>query len=221
MSDFALLPFAPRARMMERVARMTARREEDREILGALLALCLGWMQAAEAAEAILTRFGGIEEALNADPRELIDMPELGEVGAAALRAVRDAAEQLERRRRRACTLASDAALIAHLQASVPTGGAGWRVLFLDASGIVLGEDTLPADGEQPAGPMIRNALKLDADALVVARRCEGEVPSASPQDLALASHLNQAAQVMGLHLRDMVLLGRDGHVSLRRAGVA
>ncbi len=219
MSEFALLPFVPRARMMERVARMTAQQEEDREILCALLALCLGWMQAAEAAEAILTRFGGMEEAMNADPRELIGMPELGEVGAAALRAVREAAEQLERRRRRASTLASRAALVAHLQASVPAGGVGWRALFLDASGVLLGEETLPAGAGQPAGPMVRRALKLDADAIVVARRCEGAVLAASPDDLALASSLDQAAQVMGLQLRDMVLLGRDGHVFVSTAG--
>lgn len=215
MSEFALLPFVPRARVMDRVARMTARREGDREILCALFALCLGWMQAAEAAEAILTRFGGIEDALDADPRELIDMPELGEVGAAALRAVREAAEQLERRRRRASSLTSEAALIAHLQGSVPAEAEGWRVLFLDTDGVLLSEDTLSANADQPVGSMIRRAVKLDADTMVAARRCKGETPSASRQDLALASSLDQAARMMGLQLRDMVLLGRDGHISL------
>ncbi|MEO3474003.1 JAB domain-containing protein [Roseomonas sp. CAU 1739] len=195
---------------------------EDREILFALLAPCLGCMEAAEAVEAVLARFGGLTEAVAAAPRDLASLPELGEAGAAALRAVLAAAQRLDHlRRAKRPVLARAAAWMAHLRRGGASLAAGeFRALYLDPRGVLLAEETL--GGSEPAalpGQVIRRALALEAEGIVLARGCGRGAASASPGDIAMARSLDQAVQVMGLRLRDMLVLGRTTQVSLREVG--
>jgi DNA repair protein RadC len=194
---------------------------EDREILYALLAPCLGCMEAAEAVEAVIARFGGLAEATAAKSQDLAALPELGEAGAAALRAVMAAALRLERMRRgRRPALARTAAVLAHLRhgASAITAGE-LRALFLDARGVLLAEETVgPGTAAAVPGRVIRRALALDADAIMLARGCEGGDPVASESDIAMARSLDQAAAVMGLRLREHLVLGRTAHALMNEA---
>lgn len=192
---------------------------EDREILFALLAPCLGCMEAAEAVEAVLARFGSLTEAVAATPGDLVALPELGEAGAAALRAVLAAARRLDRlRRSRRPVLGRSAAWVAHLRRGGATMAAGqFRALFLDPRGVLLAEETV--DASAPAavpGKVIRRALALEAEGIVLVRGCGSGTASANRGDMAVARSLDQAAQVMGLRLREMLVMGRTAHVSVR-----
>ena len=185
---------------------------EDREILYALLAPCLGCMEAAEAVEAVIARFGGLAEATAAGAQDLASLPELGEAGAAALRAVMAAALRLERlRRSRRPVLTRTAAVLAHLRRGASAIGAGeLRALFLDARGALLAEEAVgPGTAAAVPGKVIRRALALEADGVLLARGCAGGDPVASDSDIAMARSLDQAAAVMGLTLREHLVLGR------------
>lgn len=201
---------------------LAATETEDREILYALLAPCLGCMEAAEAVEAVIARFGGLADAIAAEPQDLALLPELGEAGAAALRAVMAAALRLERMRRsRRPLLTRTAAVLAHLRrgASAITAGE-LRALFLDARGVLLAEETVgPGAASTVPGKVIRRALALEADGIVLARGCEGGDPVPSESDAAMARSLDQAAAVMGLRLREHLVLGRTAHAAMRETG--
>lgn len=195
---------------------------EDREILFGLFAPCLGCMEAAEAVEAVIARFGSLAEAVAAPPRDLAALPELREGGAAALRAVLATARRLDRvRRARRPVMAHAAAWVGHLR----RGGAGlaagqFRALFLDPRGVLLAEESFGAAGPASVpGQVIRRALALEAEGIVLARGCRGDAAPAET-DVAMARSLDQAAGVMGLRLRDLLLVGRSAHASLREAGV-
>lgn len=194
---------------------------EEREILFGLFAPCLGCMEAAEAVEAVLARFGSLAEAVAAPPRDLAALPELGEGGAAALRAVQATARRLDRlRRTRRPVMAHAAAWVAHLRRDGAGPAAGeYRALFLDPRGALLAEETLGAAGPAAVpGQAIRRALALEADGIVLARGCRGDAAPAEA-DVTMARSLDHAAKVMGLRLRDLLVIGRSAHASLRAAG--
>lgn len=190
--------------------------EEDREVLFALLAPCLGCMAAAEAAEALLGRFAGLTEVLGAPLPELAAMRELGEGGAAALKAAQAAAQRLERLRASRPALRGTAALLAYLRRAEPLGE-GLRALFLDARDRLIADE--PVAGGAP-GRALRRALALRAEGLLLVRARASGDPTAAEADIALARSLEQAAQVMEIRLVDVVVMGRGAPASLRAAGL-
>lgn len=196
---------------------------DDREILFALFAPCLGYMAAAEATEALLARFDTLADIVKAAPCDLLSVPELGEAGAAALVAVQMAAAELERLRT-ACrpVLLHAGAWVAHLRrgsAGIATGE--FRALFLSAAGVLLSEETVGLNGTAPLpGKIIRRALALEAEGIVLARgEADGE-PVASESDIVSGCMLHRAARLMGMRLHDHLVIGRSDHASLRDAAV-
>ncbi|WP_198378627.1 hypothetical protein [Neoroseomonas rubea] len=117
---------------------------EDREILFALLAPCLGWAEAADATEATMACFGSFLAAAEAVEADLAALPALGEVGAAAIKAVHAAAICLLRRaaaaRARPVLNSTGAvgALLATSFARRPVGEV--RPLFLDPATLAMRE---------------------------------------------------------------------------------
>ena len=91
--------------------------------------------------------------------------------------------------------------------------------MFLDPRGVLLAEETLGAAGPATVpGQVIRRALALEAEGIVLARGCRCDAAPAEA-DVAMARCLDQTARVMGLRLRDLLVMGRSAHVSLRAAG--
>lgn len=196
---------------------------EDREILFTLLAPCLGCMEATEALEALFARFDSLAEVMAAAPSDLAEVPELGEAGAAALIALQAAAAQLQRLHSRGRPiLVHPASWVAHLR----RGGAGmapgeFRALFLDRCGALLAEETVGSEGGHAVpGRVIRRALALEAEGIVLARGHDGGDLAASESDIVMACSLHQAARVLGLRLHDHLVMARTDHASLRDAGV-
>ncbi|MBP0463315.1 hypothetical protein J5Y09_05285 [Roseomonas sp. PWR1] len=200
---------------------------EEREILFALLAPCLGWAEAAEASAATMARYGGFPAAAEAAEADLAALPVLGEAGAAAIKAVHAAALCLLRHRAAAPmrpVLDSTRAVVAHLGASAARRPAGEvRALFLDAGEGLIAEEAVggpdaTADSGLPSR-VVRRALARDAASVVLVRRLGGD-PVALPAEAALAGRVQEAALLVGLRLADHLLLGRAGHVSLRGQGL-
>jgi DNA repair protein RadC len=222
MDAFAIQPDArPRPAAPPAAAALGAADAEEREILFGLLEPCLGCMEAAEAVEALLARFGDLAGVFAAAPRDLAALPELGEAGAAALRAVLAAAQRLDRlRQARRTVLPHAEAWVAHLRrrgAGVPAGQ--FRALFLDPDGVLLAEESVAAAPQAVPGQVLRRALALEAEGIVLARGCAGARAVADARDVAMARSLDQVAEVMGLRLRDLLVMGRVGHASVRGAG--
>jgi len=63
-------------------------------------------------------------------------------------------------------------------------------------------------------------ALRARAAALVVAHNHPSGDPEPSPEDCALTERLRDAARLLGLELLDLVVVGRNGFVSLRERGI-
>ncbi len=192
----------------------------EHEVLFGVLAPCLGWMEAAEATQAALQRFGGLAGALAAPEAELAAIGPLGEAGAATLKGLAAAALHLgalqpaERPVLRALP-----AILAHLRAGgeVP---AGLRAIFLDARDRVVCEEAMGRADAGAAARVLRRAVTLHAVAVIVLRHEPGGDPVALDADVLLARRIAEAGQVIEVELRDHLVLGHGAPQSLRGLGL-
>lgn len=201
--------------------------EADRELLFAVLAHGLGCMGAAEAADVLLARYGSLAEAVAAEATALAALPQLGEGGAAALKAVHAAALHCERlRRSRRPVLGGTAGVLAYLRRGGARGAPGeMRALFLDGADRLLADEIVGATGPGAVAAVparaLRRALALQAAGMVLVRAAPGGGdPVAGAADIAMARSLDQAARVLEMRLRDLLVVGPARHASLRERGL-
>lgn len=178
-------------------------------------------MEAAEATEAVLARFGDLAEAIGAAEATLAAIPALGAEGAAALKAIEAALRRVESlRAARRPVLACRRAVLDYLGKRGAEQAEGeCRALFLDPRSRLLADEiigTVPArdPGLLPAR-VLRRAVVLDAAAIVLARRAAQAHPMPEAGERALAQRMAEAAGLIGMGLRDYLLLGRRSSVSV------
>jgi len=71
------------------------------------------------------------------------------------------------------------------------------------------------------ASDIFREAMLLDAHAIVLAHNHPSGDPAPSPQDVSLTRELIDAGELLGIRLLDHVVLGQSAYVSMQREGLA
>lgn len=95
-----------------------------------------------------------------------------------------------------------------------------FRILFLDK------RNTLIADEVQQQGTIdhtpvyprevVKRALELSATALILVHNHPSGDPTPSRADIDMTKLIAEAAKPLGIALHDHVIIGKDGHVSLK-----
>ena len=67
---------------------------------------------------------------------------------------------------------------------------------------------------------MVRRALELEAAAIILVHNHPSGDPSPSREDLAMTARVVEAASVLGLVVRDHVIVGNGRWTSFREAGL-
>ena len=72
-----------------------------------------------------------------------------------------------------------------------------------------------------PVNPrqIVKRAVILDAQSIVIAHNHPSGDPSPSGADVEVTLDLKRAAEAVGVRLLDHLIIGRSGHVSLRTLG--
>ncbi len=199
----------------------------DAELLALLLASA---MPACEdpgtlAREAV-ARFGSLASLLAAPVRELQGFAGFGPHSLSAIKLLHEAALRLSRARMQGeAVLADSGRLIGYLTAVLAREKIEqFRILFLDAG------DRLIADEAQARGTVnhtpvyprevVRRALELEAAAVILVHNHPSGDPSPSREDLAMTAQVVEAAAVLGLVVRDHVIVGNGRWTSFREAGL-
>ncbi|ACI50005.1 DNA repair protein RadC [Gluconacetobacter diazotrophicus PA1 5] len=200
---------------------------DDTALLASILALALPpGADPADAARALLARFGTIGAVFAADPAELASAV----AGRLQIRVIvpllREAAIRLMRARiRQGDLLSCHDALMAYLQASLARDTVEqFRVLFLDRGTRLIADEVL-AQGtidQTPVYPreVMRRAIQLKASELILVHNHPGWNPTPSREDIAMTRRLAQIATVLGLTVRDHVIVGNGASISFRQAGL-
>ena len=121
--------------------------------------------------------------------------------------------------------LSSWSALVSYCQRSMQgLGSEQFRVLFLDRKNRlirdeVLGEGTVDHAPVYPR-EIMRRALELQASALILVHNHPSGDPSPSTADVEMTKLIVEAARTLEIAVHDHLVVGRQGHASLRQLGL-
>ncbi len=228
--EAAIKPAAPgaghRARLRERLLAGGSEALADYEVLEYLLFGAYPRGDTKPLAKALLARFGSLGAVLNADAGALrqvkgVSDASIGALKIAALAARRLARSELGQRP----LLSSWSALLDYLAIDMADLTVERvRVLYLDTRNRLV-RDHLAAEGtidEAAIHPreVIRHALDIGASALILVHNHPSGNPEPSRADLAVTQRIVEAGRNLGIQVLDHVIVGREGHVSLKAKGL-
>jgi len=215
-----------RARLRKRLLDGGSEALGDHEVIEFTLMGAIPRRDVKPIARTLLTRFGSLAGVLNADPAALAKHPGMGETSAAALAIIAVAARRLARQAvRDQPVLGSWQALIDYLTIDMAhLTVERVRVLYLDVRNRLIldhhvGDGSIDEAAIHPR-EVIRKALDLGATALILVHNHPSGSPSPSRADIQITQRIAEAGRLLGVAVHDHVIVGREGHVSLKAQGL-
>ena len=215
-----------RERLRQRLLKGGAEALADYEVLEFLLFASIPRGDTKPLAKALIAHFGSLAGVLNADPRALQQVKGLGQSSAAALKAVAIASRRMTRAQLvEKPLLSSWQALLDYLTTDMAhLTVERVRVLYLDAKNRLI-DDHHVGDGsidEAAIHPreVIRKAMDVGASALILVHNHPSGNPEPSRADIQVTRKIAEAGRLLGVTVHDHVIVGREGHVSLRAKGL-
>ncbi len=198
----------------------------DYEVLEYLLFAGIRQGDTKPVAKALLAHFGTLANVLNADPGALQQVNGIGESSAAALKSVAIAARRMARSQvREKPVLGSWQALIDYLSIDMAhLTVERVRILYLDTRNRLiddfhLGDGSIDEASIHPR-EVIRRAMDVGASALILVHNHPSGNPEPSQADIQVTRRIAEAGRLLGVTVHDHVIIGSEGHVSLRAKGL-
>jgi DNA repair protein RadC len=198
----------------------------DYEVLEYLLFAARARGDTKPTAKALLARFGSLAGVLNADANALAEVAGMGEVSAAALKIVALAARRMARSQvRQQPVLGSWQALLDYLAIDMAhLTVERVRVLYLDTRNRLIldhqaQEGTIDEAAIHPR-EVVKKALEVGATALILVHNHPSGNPEPSRADIQITHRIAEAGRLLGITVHDHVIVGREGHVSLKVKGL-
>ncbi|MEQ1499470.1 MAG: DNA repair protein RadC [Novosphingobium sp.] len=198
----------------------------DHEVIEYLLMTAIPRKDVKPLAKTLLARFGGLAGVFNAESAALAKHPGMGETSAAAFKIVALAARRLARAGvQEKPILASWQALLDYLTIDMAhLGHERVRVLYLDTKNRLV-QDDLVSEGtldEAAIHPrtVVKKALDLGAAALILVHNHPSGSPEPSRADIQITGRIAEAGRLLGIIVLDHVIIGKEGHVSLKARGL-
>ena len=215
-----------RARLRERLLGGGPEALADYEVLEYLLFAGMRQGDTKPVAKALLARFGSLANVLNADPAALQQVTGVGQTSAAALKSVSIAARRMAR------SELSDKPVLGSWQALIDYLAIDMahltiervRILYLDTRNRLIDDHHL-GDGsidEAAIHPreVIRKAMDVGASALILVHNHPSGNPEPSQADIQITRRIAEAGRLLGVTVHDHVIIGSEGHISLRSKGL-
>jgi len=214
--------FRLRARLLNGGAEALA----DDEVLEYLLFAALKQGETKPIAKALIKRFGNFAGVLNADAKALKSVKGVGETSAAALKSVAFAARRMARVEvQQKPVLGSWQALLDYLTIDMAhLTVERVRVLYLNTQNrLVLDEHVGDGSIDEAAihpREIIRQALDIGASALILVHNHPSGNPEPSRADIQITNRIAEAGRLLGIVVHDHIIIGREGHTSLKAKGL-
>lgn len=198
----------------------------DHELVEYLLALAIPRRDTKPLAKVLIAEFGGIGGVLTADAEALLRVSGMGESSVAALKIAQAAALRLLKSQvREQPVLGSWQALLDYLRADMAhLTVERVRVLHLNSRNMLIRDENM-GDGsiDQAAiyvREVIRRAMDLGSAALILVHNHPSGDPAPSRQDIEITRNIVEAGKRLGIAVHDHVVIGRNGHSSMRALGL-
>ena len=215
-----------RARLRKRLFEGGADALLEHELVEYLLALALPRRDTKSLAKKLIKDFGGFGPLLSADAEAIMRIGEVGEGAAAAVKiAQATALRLLESRFMGGQVLGSWQALLDYLKADMafhPVERV--RVLYLNAKNMLIRNEPMSEGSVDEAAvyvrEVIRRALEYQATAIILVHNHPSGDPQPSRQDIKLTREIIDAGRPLKIAVHDHVIIGANGHASLRAMGL-
>lgn len=198
----------------------------DHELIEYLLALAIPRRDTKPLAKALIHEFGGLPGLLTADAAAIARMPGMGDTAIAALKIAHASAIRLSRGQVAARpVLANWQALLDYLRADMAHHVIERvRVLHLNSRNMLI-RDELMSEGSIDEAALyvrevIRRALELGSAAIILVHNHPSGDPAPSRADIELTRSVAEAGKRLGIALHDHIIIGTEGHSSLRSMGL-
>ena len=226
MADASTDGSGHRARLRQRLFEGGPDALLDHELVEYLLALAIPRRDTTPLAKKLLHEFGGFGGLMTADAAAIARVGEIGETAVAALKTAHAAALRLLKDEvRERPVLGSWQALLDYLHADMAHEGIERvRVLFLNTKNVLIRDEPMWEGSVDESAvyvrEIMRRALDLKATAIIVVHNHPSGDPAPSQQDIRLTRDLAEAGRHLKVTLHDHVIIGAQGHASLRAMGL-
>jgi DNA repair protein RadC len=218
--------FGHRERLRQRLLKGGTDPLEDYELLELVLQAAQTRRDTKPIAKALLDRFGSLGGVLAAAPEALKAVKGMGEVSAVQIKATHAVvARMLREEVQKQPVLSSWKQVIAYVKAAMAHAPSEqFRILFLDKKNKLIGDEVQQRGtvDHAPVYPreVVKRALELGASALILVHNHPSGDPTPSRSDIDMTKEVQKAAAALGLVVHDHIVVGRDGHASLRTLGL-
>lgn len=215
-----------RARLRQRLIEGGPEALLDHELIEYLLALAIPRKDTKPLAKRLIAEFGGIGGLLTADAEAITRTGGVGETAVAALKIVQAAALRLLRSEvRNAPVLASWQALLDYLRADMAHMlTERVRVLHLNTRNMLIRDEVMAEGSIDQAAvsirEVIRRAIDLGSASIILVHNHPSGDPQPSRADIALTRDISDAGRKLGISVHDHVIIGAQGHSSMRAMGL-
>lgn len=198
----------------------------DHELVEYLLALAIPRRDTKPLAKALLKEFGGIAGLLTADAERLASFAGMGETSAAAVKIAHAAALRLTQASiKEQPVLANWQALLDYLRADMAHQlTERVRVLHMNSRNMLIRDELMSEGSIDEAAvyvrEVIRRAIDLGSAAIILVHNHPSGDPAPSRADIDLTRRVQEAGKRLGITLHDHVIIGTEGHASLRAMGL-
>ena len=177
-------------------------------------------------AKDLLTKFGNFNNIINAEVKDLMTIPGLGDTGIALLKAVRAACSKLLKENIIDKPILSSwadlfnycCASMSHLKIEQ------FRLIFLDRKHRVLSEEVQQQGtvDNTPVYPreVVKRALDLGASGIILVHNHPTGDPTPSAADIDMTKRIKSICIELGIQLHDHIIIGKGKHTSFKAEGL-
>jgi len=194
----------------------------DYELLEMALFAALPRRDTKPLAKALLAKFGSFAEVIHAPVARLGEIEGLGEASINQIKLIAAAAQRVARSEvKQRAALSSWNDVIDYCRASMAFADKEqFRLLFLDKRNQLIADEVQQTGtvDHTPVYPreVIKRALELSATALILVHNHPSGDPTPSQADIQMTRAIIAIATPLGISVHDHIIVGRNGHASLR-----
>ncbi|MFG1371902.1 DNA repair protein RadC [Xanthobacter oligotrophicus] len=173
-------------------------------------------------AKALVDRFGSFAEVVAAPVPLLAEVPGVKDAIITELKVVEAAAQRLAKGQvKRRPVLSSWSSVIDYCRTAMAYADREQvRVLFLDKRNQLIADEVLQTGtvDHAPVYPreVVKRALEVSASAIILCHNHPSGDPTPSRADIDMTRRIIDVAKPLGIEVHDHIIVGKDGHASLK-----
>lgn len=212
-----------RARLRQKFRDNGADTFPDYELLEMLLFRAIPRRDTKPIAKNLINKFGSFAQVINAPESRLKEIDGIGEAVITELKLVKASALRLmQGELAEKPVITSWASMLRYCVAAMAhEQREQFRIIFLDKRNQVIA-DEIQAEGTIDHTPVyvrevVRRSLEVGATAIILVHNHPSGDPTPSKADISMTKTIIEALKTIGITVHDHIIVGRDGHASLKQ----